>query len=149
MPSTRQKINFHGAALRHHVDAGLLHQNQRDANAGHLYGFVAECGIKSLLVAGGLTTDTDGDIIKVRARTDFRWHVDKLANQIAQVQTFLEGRQMAGYLACIPDIGNFSDWKTDHRYYDEASIPASLVKWCAAASQVMTMLDAAKADGAI
>lgn len=149
MTTVRQKINFHGAALRHYEDAGLLHQNQRDANAGHLYGFVAECGLKSLLVAGGLTTEPDGDIAKIRAGTDFRWHADKLANQINMVQTFLEGRRMAGYLARIPDISNFSNWKTDHRYYDETSIPASLEQWCAAASQVMEMLDAAKADGAI
>lgn len=145
MTTARQKINFHGAALRHYEDAGLLHQNQRDANAGHLYGFVAECGLKSLLVAGGLTTEPDGDIV---GRT-FRLHVDKLANQINMVQTFLEGRRMAVYLAHIPDISNFSNWKTDHRYYDETSIPASLEQWCAAASQVMEMLDAAKADGAI
>jgi predicted nuclease of restriction endonuclease-like (RecB) superfamily len=34
-------------------------------------------------------------------------------------------------------------------YYDETSIPASLEQWCVAASQVMEMLDTAKADGAI
>lgn len=144
-----RKINFHKAALRHYEDAGLLHRNQRNANAGYLYGFVAECGLKSLLVAGGLTTEIDGDISKVRNRNDFRWHVDKLANQITMVQTFLEGRKMAGYLAYISNIDHFFDWKTDHRYYDEKSIPASLEQWRAAAAQVMKMLDAAKADGAI
>jgi hypothetical protein len=142
-------INFHGAAIRHYVDATLLQQNLRQANAGQLYGFVAECGLKSLLVAAGLTTEPDGDIAKVKPGPDFRWHADRLANQLTLVQTFLEGRKMAGYLSQIPDIGNFSDWNTDHRYYEEACIPASLEQWRVAASQVMKMLDVAMADGAI
>lgn len=149
MTTVRQKINFHGAALRHYEDACLLHQNQREANAGHLYGFVAECGLKSILIAAGLATEPNGDITKVKKGSDFRWHADKLANQVGLVKSFLEGRKLAEYLAHIPDIGNFSDWNTDHRYYDVASIPASLEQWCVAALQVMKMLDVAKADGAI
>ena len=145
MAGLNRKINFHGAALRHHSDAVFLQSDGRNANAGHLYGFVAECGLKAILVAGGLQTKPDGDI-EVR---DFRLHVDRLANQINMIHSFLDGRTMAGYLAHIPDIANFCNWDTSHRYYDESQIPAALDKWGAAASQVMKMLDMAKSDGKI
>ena len=149
MTTLNRKINFHGAALRHHSDAVFLQAGHRNANAGHLYGFVAECGLKALLVAGGLQTRPDGDIEKNRKGTDFRWHVDVLADQINIIHSFLEGRTMAGYLAHIPDIANFCNWDTAHRYFDESQIPAALEKWDAAALQVMKMLDMAKADGNI
>lgn len=142
------KINFHDAAFRHYADAELLQANRRNANAGHLYGFVAECGLKSLLVASGLPTEPDGDILKSRG-ADFRWHVDKLVNQINMVHSFLEGRTMSGYLAHLPDIENFCDWNTAHRYYEETCIPASLEKWQVAAAQIMKVLDVARTDGTI
>lgn len=145
-----QKISFHGAALRHCADTELLQANQRIANAGHLYGFVAECGLKALLVACGLPTEMDGDISKAgRKGTDFRWHVDELAGQINMIHSFLDGRTMAGYLVHIPDIANFCNWSTAHRYYDEVCIPASFEQWRLAALQVMKMLDAVKVDGRI
>ena len=140
-------IDFHGAAMRHYSDAEFLRGDRRDANAGQLYGFVAECGIKALLVASGLPVEPDGDIKRDKKAPDFRWHVDKLASQINMAHSFLEGRTMAGYLAHIPDIADFCDWSTDYRYYDEAQIPSSLGKWRAAALQVMKMLDVAKSDG--
>lgn len=149
MTTATGKISFHGAARRHYADADLLGTNRRDANAGHLYGFVAECGLKALLVAGGLRTEPDGDITRNPKGTDFRWHVDTLVTQINMVHSFLDGRTMSDYLAHIPDITNFCDWSTAHRYYAETHIPSSLENWHIAASQVMKMLDIVKADGKI
>lgn len=142
-------INFHGAAMRHHSDAMFLQSDRRDANAGQLYGFVAECGIKALLVACGLSVEADGDIKKGEKGKNFKTHVDALAAQINMIHGFLEGRAMAGYMAHIPDIANFCDWNTAYRYYDESQIPPSLGKWNSAASQIMKMLDIAKSDGVI
>lgn len=146
--SMANKIAFHDAAMRHYADAKLLETDHRHANAGHLYGFVAECGIKALLVAGGLAVDAEGDIQRYQGQ-NFRRHIDQLAIQINAVDSFLQGRAMAGYLAHIPDIADFRDWNTAHRYYDESQIPHSLDKWRYAASQVMTMLDAVRLDGKI
>lgn len=144
----KNRIDFHGAAMRHYSDAEFLREDRRGANAGQLYGFVAECGIKALLVASGLPVEADGDIKKgAKKATDFRKHVNELVSQINMAHSFLEGRTMAGYLAHIPDIVEFCNWSTDHRYYDEAQIPPSLEKWRTAALQVMKMLDVAKSDG--
>ncbi len=141
-----KQVNFHGAARRHFQDAELLRVNMRESNAGHLYGFVAECGIKALLVSGGLQVEVSGDIPK---GNPFRLHADKLSSQINQVYSFLQGRTSVKYLAQVPNIADFSDWSTDHRYYDESALPSSTVKWQNAARQVMMMLDQAKIDGEI
>ncbi|MEI7673390.1 MAG: SAM-dependent methyltransferase, partial [Deltaproteobacteria bacterium] len=45
---------------RHWQDAGLLFASTRIANADHLYGMAAECGLKRLMVAFGMTVENDG-----------------------------------------------------------------------------------------
>ena len=62
---------------------------------------------------------------------------------------FLNGRAGSKYLALISGIGDFSDWRVEHRYYSEAALPTSLAKWKAAAHQVGLMLDQAKTYGVI
>lgn len=146
MASTVPPINFHRAAQRHFQDAELLLGNTREANAGHLYGFVAECGIKALLVASGFPVDSRGDI---PWRDQFRQHANRLANQVTRIQTFIQGRLGAKYFAHVSHIADFSDWSTDHRYYDDSALPSSTAKWRSAATQVMQMLDQAKLDGVI
>lgn len=146
MASTVPPINFHRAARRHFHDAELLLGNTREANAGHLYGFVAECGIKALLVASGLAVEAGGDI---PWGNPFRQHANRLANQVTQIQTFIQGRLGAKYFAHVSHIADFSDWSTDHRYYDDSALPSSTAKWRSAATQVMQMLDQAKLDGVI
>jgi hypothetical protein len=142
-----KRVDFHGAAGRHFQDAELLWANMREANAGHLYGFVAECGIKAILVSSGsIQVDASGDIPQ---RNPFRLHADKLSGQINQIHSFLQGRTSVKYLAQVPNIADFSDWSTDHRYYDESALPPSTAKWRSAAQQVMSMLDQAKIDGVI
>jgi hypothetical protein len=49
----------------------------------------------------------------------------------------------------FPNIGNFSDWLPDHRYYDETAIPTSLNNWKTAADEVGKMIDQAFLDGKI
>lgn len=142
MPS----INFHSAARRHYDDAELLLENTREANAGHLYGFVAECGIKALLVASGLPSDPAGDIPQ---NNQFRRHADQLANDVNSIQLFVQNRSGAKYSAQVSQIVAFSDWSTNHRYYDDSALPSSTAKWRSAAHQVMMMLDQAKFDGVI
>lgn len=145
--TTMTRVNFHDAARRHFQDAELLWMNTREANAGHLYGFVAECGIKAILVASGsIQVDANGDIPQ---RHPFRLHADRLSSQINQIHSSLQGRTSVNYLAQVPHIADFSDWSTDHRYYDESALPPSTAKWRSAAQQVMSMLDQAKIDGVI
>src|SRR5690348_5450527 len=68
-------VDFPGSARRHLKDAELLEAANRLANAGHLYGYVAECGLKALLTWHGHPTDADGS---PRRNSGFRVHVDDL-----------------------------------------------------------------------
>lgn len=138
-------VDFHQAARRHFNDAELLLSQTRQANAGHLYGFAAECGVKALLVWKGYPSDpVSGDIEKKPNK--FRVHIHELTKNINMVYTFLDGRGAAKYLAMIPSIGDFSDWKTDHRYYIESELPPSVLNWRNASREIMHMLDQAMLD---
>jgi hypothetical protein len=130
-------------------DADLLESNNRLPNAGHLYGFVAECGLKALLIGLGHPTDQEGSPLKQKGSPDFRVHIDRFLDPstFASLKLFLNRRAGAQYLALLSGIGDFSDWRVAHRYYSESALPASLVKWKAAAHEVGRMLDRAKTDG--
>ena len=140
-------INFQEAARRHFYDAELLLVHHgRTAGAGQLYGFAAECGIKSLLVWQGYPTDAvTGDIRKGQT---LRAHIHQIAANINLLQTHLQGRGATRYLALMPSIGNFSDWTTDHRYFAASELPPSAAAWRSAAGEVLKMLDQTRLDGA-
>lgn len=140
-------VDFQGASKRHYKDAELLITNKRIANAGHLFGFAAECGIKALLVAYGLETDPrTGDIKETARPSRYKTHVNTLINN---VQTFAGSRQYSKYLGMMPNLKAFSNWDTGHRYWNEAAIPPSHSRWRDAAREVIQMLDQAKLDGVI
>ena len=142
-------VDFHGSARRHIADADLLESNNRLPNAGHLYGYAAECGLKALLIGLGYPTDVEGSPAKTKP--NFRVHINDLLAPDAFIwlNLFLNGRAGAKYLALISGIADFSDWRVEHRYYSEAALPGSLTKWKAAAHEVGRMLDQAKTYGVI
>ena len=53
--------DFYDAHHRHWEDAERLYHNERWANADHLYGIAAECGLKRLMIAFGMRCDANGD----------------------------------------------------------------------------------------
>jgi hypothetical protein len=146
MAPTPKPVNFHASARRHMHDAILLEANNRLPNAGHLYGYVAECGLKALLTWHGHPTDGEGSPVR---SSPFREHVDQLVvtSTLTSLKLFVSTRSGAKYLAMIPSINAFHDWKVHHRYYSEAALPASFLKWKAAAHEVGRMLDQARLDG--
>ena len=149
--SSGKPIQFHKAAKRHFLDANLLLSHKRLANAAQLYGFCAECGIKALLIWHGLPETDTGDIDTKnnnKKSDKFRKHVHELVAHIHLVENFLQGRNGAKYLALISKINNFSNWHTEHRYYDETYLPtASFPRYQDAAQEIMKMFDQAVLDG--
>jgi len=135
-------VDFHHAGKRHFADAELLLEHTRNATAGQLYGFAAECGIKTLLVWSGYPTDpVSGEIVERRKEKKFRKHIHELVRNSNMLHTYLDGRGAAKYLAMIPSIEDLSDWRTDHRYYTDAALPPSLLKWRQASQEILRMLD--------
>lgn len=94
--------NFADAHDRHWRDAEFLFQGTRWANADHLYGLSAECGLKKVL-------QVEGQPIAGPYRT----HVDRLWPVF---QTFIQGRTGAGHLSKFSGGTPFNDWRIDQRY---------------------------------
>lgn len=104
------QADFLDAHQRHWDDAERLFQVQRWANADHLYGFAAECGLKRLMLAFGMPYDTAKDRpdkLQDRSHADGVW---------ARFESYRSGSLLgAGYAAPIP--GNpFSKWNASQRY---------------------------------
>lgn len=94
--------DFSTAAVRHWHDGSLLQENGRLGNADQLYGFAAECAVKSVL------TKVVGEIDRFR-----RQHIEVLWDR-ANIQSVHRGYPA---LATVLRANNpFTDWTTDHRY---------------------------------
>jgi hypothetical protein len=149
------RVAYELAARRHMTDAETLFAAGRLANAGQLYGFVAECGLKALLLACGIQPDADGDIPRRRPAPDkgkhpLREHMPLLMTNITlDFQIVPDGVQASRYLALVPNRNDFHDWLVDHRYWREAALPASVTLWRAAAREISIMLDQAQQDGVL
>ncbi len=142
---TIKPVDFNQAGKRHFNDAELLQDHKRNAAAGQLYGFAAECGIKFLLVLNGYPTNpASGEIAEKKKQ--FKKHIHELVKNIHMLHAYLNGRDAAKYLAMIPNINDFADWTTDHRYYTDSALPPSLAKWRKASLEIMGMLDQAMID---
>jgi len=53
-------VDFYDACKRHWNDAEHLFDQKRLANADHLFGLAAECALKAVMVALGMTLLPDG-----------------------------------------------------------------------------------------
>ncbi len=144
------------AARRHMIDAENLFKANRLANAGQLYGFVAECGLKALLIASGIAPGNDGGIpmahpAKPSKTHPLRSHMPKLSAGISiHGQLIPDGQRAQAYMATMPNISLYNDWSIDHRYWHDAALPlASVASWRIAAIEVGKMLDQAKQDGVL
>ena len=144
-----QVVNFLSSARRHINDGDLLSSNGCIENAGQLYGFVAECGLKALfIILGKFPTDSEGSPLRNKQLPKLKSHVNELVPIINSIDLYCQGRT-AFYLSLLPSLGNFSDWSVDHRYYDSASIPQSLAEWKAGADEITSMLQQATLDGVL
>lgn len=141
-------VDYAAAARRHYQDAQLLLGAGKHANAGQLYGFVAECGLKAVLVISGVRRDADGSVPDPKT---FRQHMPQLSSRISTLGHLIpDGRLAQTYFARMPSISHFHDWSVDHRYWRDSALPsASVVAWAAAAKEVGEMLDQAKQDGVL
>lgn len=141
-------VDYAQAARRHLRDGEALYRAARHANAGQLFGFAAESGIKALLVACGVPTDADGGILQGHR---FRQHVPALGDRLVTDGHLIpDGRFGSVYMAMLGSLGNFQNWSIGHRYWADAALPvASLDGWRLAAAEIMTMLDRASEDGVL
>lgn len=103
------QADFSDAHGRHWNDAEKLFMEQRWANADHLYGMAAECGIKRLMLAFGMPYDTTTD--KPSTRAD-QTHANGIWDRY---DSYRSGHhQGAGY--ALKNSNPFSSWHVAQRY---------------------------------
>jgi hypothetical protein len=109
------KTDFVDAHKRHWEDAEILFKKERWANADHLYGFSAECGLKALILASGIKWNDGSDMPETKSeRHRFRTHINELWDEY---NSFIDGKLAAQYV--IPSENPFSNWDASDRYAKE------------------------------
>lgn len=114
--------DFLNAHYRHLSDADLLFRSKpsRLANADHLYGMAAECGLKRLMCAFGMTIrESDGAPVKKEDRV----HIDKVWMRYA---TYCSGTN--GQIYGLSNSDPFTDWKIEQRYEQEENFDFARVE---------------------
>lgn len=107
-PDLIHPADFSNSHIRHWRDAEFLFGGERWANADQLYGFSAECGLKAVMVANGLSVDAAGKPPK-----KYRTHVNDLWDAF---HSFIEGRQIGNLLRYLPRSNPFRSWSHHNRY---------------------------------
>ncbi len=103
------QVDFLDAHERHWEDAEHLFQAARWANADHLYGMAAECGLKKLMLAFGMHYDGARDR---PARESDRKHADGIW---VRFESYRCGHHKGvGYV--LPSANPFADWNVSQRY---------------------------------
>lgn len=109
--------DFLDAHERHWMDAELLLADQRWANADHLYGMAAECGLKRLMLAFGMPLDSAGE--RPENRSD-QVH----ANGVwVRFESYRYGHPRGAGFG-LPAGEPFSDWCVSQRYAHQSHFDA-------------------------
>ncbi|MCC7491409.1 MAG: hypothetical protein IT204_03635 [Fimbriimonadaceae bacterium] len=133
--------DYNDACERHWSDGQTLHRLTRLANADHLYGLAAECGLKAVMKELGMP------INKLTGKPAVALHVDKLWVQFV---TFANANGGATYASLLPGSNPFDDWKVDQRYADQSQYDATiLTKHKAGVEKVRRILAQAQMDGIV
>lgn len=112
--------DFLNAHERHWQDAEQLFEAERWANADHLFGLAAECGLKRLMEMmgqGGLTRQDYVHVMEVRKPT----------NAWERFEAYRNGH-LHGPSYVLPSINPFQDWDVSQRYANQANFNKSRVE---------------------
>lgn len=135
--------DFLDAHRRHLGDADHLFSALRLANADHLYGMAAECGLKRLMIAFGMELRATDGAPKER---DDREHADKVW---IRYETYRSGH-LQGVQYELPSNSPFFDWNVSQRYEpSERFYYARIEPHKAAAHAVHTLLKNAEMAGLV
>lgn len=111
--------DFYDAHERHYDDAEFLYAEKRWANADHLFGVAAECGLKAL------TEKFKGGALQ-RAE---RLHINepsKPANAWDIFESYRSGHSLSAKFSMPPD-NPFLDWDVSQRYASRTNFNQAVV----------------------
>ncbi|CAK8719245.1 MAG: hypothetical protein CDV28_12622 [Candidatus Electronema aureum] len=137
------QCDFYDAHDRHWQDAEQLFQAQRWANADHLYGVAAECGLKALMLKFGMVFNSNKDMPndkKDREHANGIW---------ARYESYRSGHQQ-GVSYGLPSANPFQDWHVSQRYAHQADFDIIRAEsHRKGAELVCKLIKQAKTDGLI
>lgn len=128
------QADFLDAHQRHWDDAERLFQAQRWANADHLHGVAAECGLKRLMLTFGMPFETAKD--RPSSEKD-RKHINAIW---IRFESYRSGHpQGAGYVLSAP-ANPFNDWDVSQRYEQQSNFTETRAKSHQAGAKVVCEL---------
>jgi len=135
--------DFLDAHERHWRDAEQLLEAQRWANADHLYGIAAECGLKKLMLKFGMPFDTNKDMPKDgkdRKHANVIW---------TRYEAYRSGHPGGTGYALSTD-NPFQDWDVSQRYANQSHFDQARVEpHRSGAKEVRDLIRKAQLDGLI
>jgi hypothetical protein len=136
--------DYRDAAERHWEDADHLLAGGRLANADHLFGLSAECGLKAVMQGLGMSFRPDG----APAERQHRAHINTLWDEFV---AFAQNRGGARYAIGLDAKPNpFDDWDVTQRYCHRSEIAEAIVEKHRQGTQTaMNVFKAAVLDGVI
>ena len=142
-PFRTMQTDFLDAHERHWDDAERLHQAERWANADHLYGMAAECGLKRLMRHFNMPWDTAND--RPVERQD-RTHVNVIWSRFEAYR----GGHVDGAGYALSALNSFQDWQAEQRYAHQSNFdrPRALAHQ-RGANEVRGLVKRAQKDGLI
>ena len=118
----KMPADYRDAAERHWEDADHLLAGDRLANADHLFGLSAECGLKAVMQGLGMSLRPDS----APAVKQHRVHINRLWDEFV---TFAQNRGGARYAIELTGRPNpFDDWDVAQRYCHRAEISEAIVE---------------------
>ncbi len=133
--------DFQDAHHRHLKDADTLYNAQRWANADHLYGLSAECGLKALMVCFMLPSSGNNNL-----QNSDKKHIPSL---LPRYESYRFGHHLgSNYL--LPATNFFTDWDVSQRYANQGNFTQPIVApHKQGAESVNTLIKQAQRDGLI
>ena len=114
---TPHPADFADAHRRHLEDAELLFDRERRANADHLYGLSAECGLKAVMESAGVWDEPGNPPVEYRVHVHVLWPL------------FVDYMETSGELWDeFPDDEPFDDWSHLDRYAHRRNFRSSGVQ---------------------
>ncbi|MEI7748441.1 MAG: hypothetical protein WCI81_05140 [Chlorobiaceae bacterium] len=132
-------LDYLDAHERHWEDAELLMKTHRFANADHLYGISAECGLKRLMQEFGMLMAGDKPKIK-----DDNVHADKV---LGRFESYRSGHHF-GTNYMLAAQNPFHNWSISDRYAHRREFNSNIVaNHRKGADEVRNLLKKAKLEG--
>lgn len=137
------QVDFLDAHQRHWDDAEILFQAQRLANADHLYGVSAECGLKKLMIVFGMKVDS-------ATGSPMNGKDLKHANNLwTRFESYRSGHAF-GVNYLLPSVSSFNDWDISQRYAHQSSFDQPRVQSHQSGAQIVcALIKKAKLEGII